>query len=252
MSLPKNEAEEILELCLSTESPVTRAKVYEILNKSGIQLSDPMFLVLALTGQMRVFLEAAPEELTKLLNNWKSQSSKSIAELTSAIAEVKASQLEHLQTIEGSIKEINDEGINNLRASHKTLISEILSANTEIEQQIQDTVSELIKIQSQIKADRETNIKVMRSLISGVGKTNNDLDKLNYEIQKSIASFNKISVVKKRVTSAVIVLSGFVIVIGSAIGLKFLTTQKTEQSSSFELNYHHAEILPKKAFIVHK
>jgi hypothetical protein len=92
----------------------------------------------------------------------------------------------------------------------------------------------------------------MRSLISGVGKTNNDLDKLNYEIQKSIASFNKISVVKKRVTSAVIVLSGFVIVIGSAIGLKFLTTQKTEQSSSFELNYHHAEILPKKAFIVHK
>jgi hypothetical protein len=92
----------------------------------------------------------------------------------------------------------------------------------------------------------------MRSLIFGVGKTNNDLDKLNLKIQKSITSLNKISVVKKRVTSAVIVLSGFVIVIGSAIGLKFLTTQKTEQSSLFELDYHHPDVLPKKAFIIHK
>jgi hypothetical protein len=237
---------------LKDSSSQMRAKVYEVINQSGLKPNDPMFLVLALTGQMRVFLEAAPEQLGELLLDWKSQSSKSIAELTKALAEVKASQLEHLGTIEGSIKEINNEGINNLRASHKTLISEILSANTEVEQQIQESLKELIKIQSEIKADRETNIRVMRSLIEGVSKTNKDLDKLNLKIQKSITSLNKISVVKKRVTSTFIVLSGFVIVIGGAIGLKFLATQKTEQSSLFELNYRHAEVLPLQKFVVHK
>jgi hypothetical protein len=252
VNLPKDKAEEILELCLKDSSDQMRAKVYEVINQSGIKTNDPMFLVLALTGQMRVFLEAAPEQLGELLFDWKSQSSKSIAELTNAIAEVKTSQLEHLQTIEQSISEINNEGIDNLRASHKTLISEVLSVNTFVEQQIQDTLSKLIKIQSEIKADRETNIKVMRSLIEGVGKTNNDLDKLNYEIKKSITSLNKISVVKKRVTSTFIVLSGFVIVIGSAIGLKFLTTQKTEQSSSNEFNYHYAKVLSLQASVEFK
>ena len=42
-------------------------KVYEIINVSGLEADDPMFLILALTGQMRVFLEAAPAELSELL-----------------------------------------------------------------------------------------------------------------------------------------------------------------------------------------
>jgi hypothetical protein len=67
-------AREVLDLYLSAESTEFQAKVYEIVNGSGLEPDDPMFLVLVLTGQMRVFLEAAPLELGQLLSEWKEQS----------------------------------------------------------------------------------------------------------------------------------------------------------------------------------
>ena len=57
---------------MSSESPEVRAKVYEIINLSGLEPDDPMFLLLALTVQMRVFLETAPTELSKLYWNGRS------------------------------------------------------------------------------------------------------------------------------------------------------------------------------------
>jgi len=71
-------AKEVLDICLAAESPEILAKVYEILEISELDSSDPMFLVLALTGQMRVLLEAAPADLSKLLNNWKETSATSL------------------------------------------------------------------------------------------------------------------------------------------------------------------------------
>lgn len=49
-----------------------------------------MFLVLALTGQMRVLLEAAPAELSQLLTNWKETSTKSLQQIQQAITLVKS------------------------------------------------------------------------------------------------------------------------------------------------------------------
>jgi hypothetical protein len=45
-------AKEVLDRCLASESPEVKAKVYEILEIGEIDASDPMFLVMALTGQM--------------------------------------------------------------------------------------------------------------------------------------------------------------------------------------------------------
>jgi hypothetical protein len=44
------------------------AKVYEIINVSGLEPSDPICLRLALRVKMRVLLEGAPGDLSKLLN----------------------------------------------------------------------------------------------------------------------------------------------------------------------------------------
>jgi hypothetical protein len=50
-------AREVLDFCLSNESPELKGKVYEIIGRSGLDPSDPMFLVLALTGQRGTVVE---------------------------------------------------------------------------------------------------------------------------------------------------------------------------------------------------
>ncbi len=126
-----------------------------------------------------------------------------------------------------------------LRASYKTLLGEILAANVEIEEKIHDATNELIQIQSEIKADRETNIKLMKALIEGVGKTNSDLFELNSQIQKSISSWKKTRFqgIKKWIIPSVAILSGFSIILIGVIGLNFLETPKSEQSSSKRSQY---------------
>ena len=94
MSISKlnRKAKEVLDACLSAESPEVRAKVYELVDVSGLEPDDPMFLILALTGQMRVLLEAAPADLSKLLNEWQSQSNRSLESIQRAITQVEATQ----------------------------------------------------------------------------------------------------------------------------------------------------------------
>jgi hypothetical protein len=180
VSLPKEKAEEILDLCLSNESSQMRTKVYEILSLSGIKPNDPMFLVLALTGQMRVLLETAPTELGKLLKDWKFHSSKNIAELLEVIESVQIRQEEQNARIKG-------------------------------------LVDELAKIQLQIEAERKSNIKLMQSLIKGMAQTYADLDQINAKIQNSISSLDQLKVAqpKKWMIAISILVSGLIIIAGS-------------------------------------
>ena len=92
MSKLNGKASAVLDAILSSESPEVRAKVYEIINVSGLEADDPMFLILALTGQMRVFLEAAPAELSMLLTEWKTHSARSLSEIIDAIERIKETQ----------------------------------------------------------------------------------------------------------------------------------------------------------------
>lgn len=199
MSLHKEKAEEILELCLANESPQMRSKVAEILSLSGIQPNDPMFLVLALTGQMRVFLEAAPVELGELLRAWKIQNTESIKEISEAIALIKEAQSHQIEKIKQSIEVINFESVEKIKQLNKQTLAEILSANVEVEQHIKQSVEEIkiIKQQldatySEIKVERNTNVKLMKALIEGVSMTNSDLEKANSQIQNSISTFQQL------------------------------------------------------------
>ncbi len=62
------QAREVIDFCMANESPELKAKVFEILSRSGLEPNDPMFMALLLTGQMRVLIEAAPEGLNRLLS----------------------------------------------------------------------------------------------------------------------------------------------------------------------------------------
>ena len=203
VSLPRNKAEEILEFCLSKESPEIRAKIYEVISLSGVQPSDPMFLVLALTGQIRVLLEIAPVELRELLRVWKAQVSESMKDLYQAISLVKEAQEQQIKNIKQTVGEINSKNVDDICTLHKSLLGEILLANTEVENSVRESVQEITnaigqlnKLNAKLQSERSTNIKVMKALIEGVAKTTNDLELANSQIDNSIAVLNQLKLSK--------------------------------------------------------
>ena len=237
MNLPKSKAEEILDFCLRDESVEMKTKVYEILSLSEIKVNDPMFLVLALTGQMRVLFETAPTELNQLLDEWKSQTCETITESLEVISQVKVSQKEQIETIQESIEKINSKGVNSIKAINKSMVAEVLSTNTEITLEAKKLIDELTQLHSQIKSDRKDNIKLMESLIQGIGKTYQDLDRINLEIKDSISSLKKVRAYTSRkwIASVMVVLAAFLI-IGSSIGFAILARQKSQRSSFIKNN----------------
>lgn len=203
MSLPKNKAEEILDLCMSDESPQMRAKVYEVISLSGIQPNDPMFLILALTGQIRVLLEVAPSELRELLEVGKSQLSQGMNELNEAISLLKKAQELQIENIKQSIEEINAKNLDDLCNLHKSLVGEILYTNINIEENLKASAEEIKNTQQQLKeynirlqSERNTNVKVMKSLIEGLNKTTTDLDLVNSQISSSVSTLDRLKLSK--------------------------------------------------------
>ncbi len=117
MSKLNGKASAVLDACLSSESPEVRAKVYEIINVSGLEADDPMFLILALTGQMRVFLEAAPAELSELLTEWKTQNARSLSEITDAIKRIKETQQQQADSIKKNLEIVSDRCVSDVKSS---------------------------------------------------------------------------------------------------------------------------------------
>ena len=199
MSLINGKAREVLDYCLSSESPQMRAKVYEIINLSGLEPSDPMFLILALTGQMRVFLEAAPAELGELLSEWKSESASSLSEISSAISRVKETQQEQAEAIKGDLESVSQKCVSDIKEAGMATTSAIAEANSETLEQVQQTkkqnekLFEEIKIlHAEFKADRQKNLKNMNALIEWVGNTTQRQETVNEQIEHSISEIGKI------------------------------------------------------------
>ena len=45
-----DKAREVIDFCMANESPELKAKVYEIINLSGLEPNDPMFITSAFDG----------------------------------------------------------------------------------------------------------------------------------------------------------------------------------------------------------
>ncbi len=199
MSLINGQAREVLDFCLSSESPQMRAKVYEIINLSGLEPSDPMFLILALTGQMRVFLEAAPAELGELLSEWKQESASSLSEISSAISRVKETQQEQAEAIKGELDSVSQKCVSDIKEAGMATTSAIAEANQETLNQVQQTKKQNEKLFEEIKilhaefqADRQKNLKNMNALIEWVGNTTQRQETVNEQIEHSISEIGQI------------------------------------------------------------
>ena len=121
----EDRTKEILDLCLNSESPEMQRRVYEIIHLSGLQPSDPMFLVLALTGQMRVFLETAPSELNRLLEEWKNENAASLSEITLAVALVKETQQDLADVISQNLSDISQKCVADFKEAGMATVSAI-------------------------------------------------------------------------------------------------------------------------------
>jgi hypothetical protein len=192
-------AREVLDLYLSSESTEFQAKVYEIVNGSGLDPDDPMFLVLVLTGQMRVFLEAAPEQLGQLLTEWKEQGALSLSELYAAMKNIKETQQQQADTIARNLEGVSSKCVCDLKSAGMATVSAISSANQETLDQVRQTKKQnedlsftLTTLMAETLADREKNQENMKALIEWTQKTNQRQEKVNQQISNSISEIGKI------------------------------------------------------------
>lgn len=192
-------AKEVLDLCLSSESPEMQSRVYEIIHKSGLQPNDPLFLVLALTGQMRVFLEAAPKELNQLLDEWKNQNASSLAEISKAVALVKQTQAEQAEIASHDLTRISQKCVADFREAGMTTVGAIADANNETLEQVQQVKKqneELLKkieiLQLEVKKDKEKTLENKKAFAEFVGKTTSDLSLTQERVNLSYSDIKKL------------------------------------------------------------
>ena len=176
-------AKEVLDICLAAESPEVKAKVYEILEMSELDSSDPMFLVLALTGQMRVLLEAAPAELSKLLTNWKETSACSLQEIQQAITQVKGTQQQQAKMIEQTLETVSSDCVREIKEAGMATTSAIAEANSETlsqartaTQRAEELKDEVVTLRTSVEKDRQTNEDVLKALLKRIGQTTGGLE----------------------------------------------------------------------------
>ncbi len=95
---------------------------------SGLEPDDPMFLILALTGQMRVFLETAPRELSKLLKEWKESNSRSLEQISQAISLIEEKQQQQADAIKQNLEIVNSQCVSELKKAGMAATSAIADA----------------------------------------------------------------------------------------------------------------------------
>ncbi len=176
-----SKALEVLDICLAAESPEVKAKVYEILEIGELDASDPMFLVLALTGQMRVLLEAAPAELSQLLTAWRETSASSIEQIQQAITLVKETQQQQANAIRQTIETVANNCVEDIKEVGMATTSAIASANSETLSQAQTAtlraveLNEVVSLRTSVESDRKTNEDVLKVLLQRIGQTTQGL-----------------------------------------------------------------------------
>ena len=183
MSKLNGKAKEVLDACLSSESPEVRAKVYQIIDVSGLEPSDPMFLILALTGQMRVLLEAAPADLSKLLTDCQEQADMSLQQIQQAITQVRTTQIQQANTIRQTLETVSSNCVSSIKEAGMATTSAIAEANSETLSQAQlaarsavELKDAVVALRSSVEQDRQTNIDVLEVWLLRIGQSTGGLE----------------------------------------------------------------------------
>lgn len=192
-------AREMIDFHMANEPPEFKAKVFEILNFSGLEPNDPMFLALLLTGQIRVLTEAAIEELPRLLSEWKQEMAESFSKLMSAMAEISETQQEQAEAIKENMEAVSQKCVFDIKEAGMSTVGAIADASHETLEQVQETKKQneelsqtLTTLQAEAKADREKNIENMNALIGWVEKTSNEFKLTNQQTIDSYSELKKL------------------------------------------------------------
>ena len=192
-------AREMIDFHMASEPPEFKAKVFEILNFSGLEPNDPMFLTLLLTGQIRVFLEAATQELPRLLEEWKQETAKSFSRLMSAMARISEQQQSQAEIIKENMGAVSIKCVSDIKEAGMTTVSAIAEANSETLEQLrqakkqnEELLNEVKMLRAQANAEREKNIENMNALIEWVNKTNKEFKLTQQQIQSSQSDLRKL------------------------------------------------------------
>lgn len=192
MSKLNGKASEVLDACLSLESPEVKAKVYQIINLSGLEPDDPMFLILALTGQMRVFLETAPAELSKLLKEWKECNSRSLEQIYQAISLIEEQQQQQANTIKQNLEVVSSQWVSQIKEAGMAATSAIADANSEtlaqarqVCQRANELKEDVDKLRNDLKEDRQYNADLLKVLANRTRDETLLIEKVRDEINSS-------------------------------------------------------------------
>ena len=192
MSKFNGKVSQVLDACLSSESSEVRAKVYEIINLSGLEADDPMFLILALTGQMRVFLETAPAELSKLLKEWKESNSRSLEQISQTILLIEEKQQKQVDTIKKNLEIVSSQCVSQIKEAGMAATSAIADANSETLAQAKkvcDRANELkedvAQLRHDLKEDRQYNAGILKVLATRTRDETKLIEKVRDEINDS-------------------------------------------------------------------
>jgi flagellar biosynthesis/type III secretory pathway chaperone len=136
-----------------------------------------MFLVLALTGQMRVLLETAPTELSELLNEWKEKSQESLESIQQARSQFQVMQQEQAQTMKRTLVEVSLGYVGEMKEVGMATTSAIAQANQETLKQASSAASEAARLKeevavlcSNVKREREIWANQMQVLMNQVSE----------------------------------------------------------------------------------
>ena len=198
MSLSKK-AREVLELCLASESDELRSKVYEIISLSGLNPDDPLFLVLALTGQIKVFIETAPKELQQLLLDWRQQNAESLSQVYAAVDLVNNSHEEILLDLKQTLEQVSFDYISNIKEVGIATVSAIAEANSETIEQIEQTkvevrelVQEIESLRSSYAAEKQKSSGEIAGAIERLEQTVKKFDRADIQIRQSVLTAKKL------------------------------------------------------------
>ena len=194
-----NRAREMIDFHMANEPPEFKAKVFEILNFSGLEPNDPMFLALLLTGQIRVLTEAAIEELPRLLSEWKQEMAESFSKLMSAMAEISEKHQEQAEAIKENMEAVSQKCVSDIKEAGMGTVGAIADANGENFEQLERNLKHIEQLESKVtqldaKFDEreQKSIENMNALIGWVNKTTQKQEAVNQQIERSVSGIDQI------------------------------------------------------------
>ena len=198
MAINKVDVEEVLRLSLATDDPQIHAKVYQIIERSGVDPSDPMFLVLALTGQIKAFLETAMVDLRQLLSEWKQQNFQSLSEIQRATDDYHQNYDNQVEAFLEGLRDATEDYADQIKQVGMATVSAISEANSEtltlvmnLQSETKQLLDQTNSLRHNIESDRQKYNDSITAVAEQFKQITNELKQANLHFKSSTIEIKK-------------------------------------------------------------